>query len=288
MFKNPPSTMRPMRAGLLLMVIGCGACLAASSFGDRVAAATNRDAAPTNQDAAPALQTASGASKRWVHRYVPTGIGHYLPEQDRWVPESEEHHAPVTAPGMIVWEVSEYPPGSVPTPAQLAAGDDMIERCYEAALRHGWHEYDRGLADGYRSIDSYHYRNDEYMVDDHVIDPDRPEALMYIATPPDGQQHLAGIMFYAKNREARGPQFGGPLTIWHWHTWLRPQCIVDDLSVNWSVNGKCKRGVPDQYSGEMMHVWLVDHPVGPFGSPMFLPYKDLIAGLEKRFEERGF
>jgi hypothetical protein len=95
-------------------------------------------------------------------------------------------------------------------------------------------------------------------------------------------------MFYARSREARGPQIGGPLTIWHYHTWLRPQCVVDGLSVNWSVGGKCKRGVPSQYSGEMMHVWLVDHPLGPFASPMYLPSEYLMRGLERRLEERGF
>jgi hypothetical protein len=230
----------------------------------------------------------SDVAPRWVHRYVPTGIEHYRPEEDRWRPESEVPRGRVTTRGMVVWEVSEYPPGSTPTPDQAAAADALIERCYAAALRHGWHRYERGLEDGYRKIDSHHYRNDEFMLDDHVLDPDRPEALMYYATPPDGQQHLAGFMFYASSREARGPQIGGPLTIWHYHSWHRPQCVVDGLSVNWSVDGRCKRGVPSQYSGEMMHVWLIDHPDGPFGTPMFLPYEFLEEGLQRRLEERGF
>jgi hypothetical protein len=223
-----------------------------------------------------------------VHRYVLTGLEHYRPEDDRWRPESEVPRERVTEKGMVIWEVSEYPPGSLPTADQVAAADDLVERCYDAARRHGWYEYDRGLADGYRAIDSYHYRNDEFMLDEHVLDPDRPEVLMYYATPPDGEQRFAGFMFYAKNREARGPQIGGPRTIWHYHSWLRPQCVVDGLSVNWSVDGKCARGVPSQYSGEMMHVWLVDHPQGPFGTPMFLPHEYLLEGLERRLEERGF
>ncbi len=258
----------------MLASLACGACLAAAGCGDR---------AP-----APRSGAESDAAERWVHRYVMPGLEHYRLEQDRWRPESEVPRRRVTEPGMVIWEVSEYPPGSQPTADQAAAAVDLVERCYAAALRHGWNEYDRGLADGYRSVDTHHYRKDEFMLDDHVLDPDRPEVLMYYATPPDGEQRLAGFMFYARNREARGPQLGGPRTIWHYHSWLRPQCVVDGLSVNWSVDGKCKRGVPSQYSGEMMHVWLLDHPQGDFGSPMFLPYDFLKQGLAKRLEERGF
>ena len=121
-----------------------------------------------------------------------------------------------------------------------------------------------------------------------LIDPDHPEYLMYYATPPEGKQRLAGFMFYARNRKARGPEIGGPLTIWHYHSWLRPQCVVDGLAVNWSVDGKCERGVPSQYSGEMMHVWLLEHPQGDFATPMYLPHDLLMQGLERRLEERGF
>ena len=103
-----------------------------------------------------------------------------------------------------------------------------------------------------------------------------------------GKQRLAGFMFYARDRKARGPQIGGPRTIWHWHHWLRPQCVLNGLAVNWSVNGKCKRGEPSQYSGEMMHVWLIEHPEGPFASAMYVSNDVLMRGLERRLEERGF
>jgi hypothetical protein len=265
--------MRPLRA-LMLTLIGFVACLAAVGCEGResdLAAGAESDAPP-----------------RWVHRYVPKGVEHYRPEDDRWLPESEVPRGPVTEKGMVIWEVSEHAPGSAPTADQQAAADDLVERCYAAALRHRWHEYDRGINDGYRRIDAYHYRNNEFMLDDHVLDPDRPEVLMYYPTPPDAQERLAGVMFYARSREARGPQIGGPLTVWHFHSWLRSQCVVDGLSVNWSVGGECQRGVPSQYSGEMMHVWLVDHPEGVFASPMYLPTDLLMRGLERRLEERGF
>ena len=239
---------------------------------------------------APPSALGAGASEapRWVHRYVPPGLASYRPEEDRWRPESEVPRQPQATPGMVVWEVSEYPPGSEPTDEQRRAAEAFVERCHSAALRHGWDRVERGLADGYRPVDRHHYRKDEFMLDEHVLDPDRPEVLMYYPTPPEGKSQLAGFMFYAKTRETRGPQFGGPLTIWHYHSWHRPQCVVDGLATGWSVEGRCDRGEPSYFSGEMMHVWLVDHPEGRFATPMFLPLSVLEPALEKRRRERGY
>jgi hypothetical protein len=228
---------------------------------------------------------------RWVHRFVPKGLAKYQPEEDRWRPEGPRIRE--STPGMVVWEVSEISPGTLPTAAQQRTADDFVERCFEAAVRHGWDRFERALSDGYRSVDRHHYRNDEYMLDDRVLDPDHPEVLMFYTTPPvgtetEGRQRLAGFMFYAKNREARGPQFGGPLTIWHYHSWFRPQCVVDGLAVNWSIDGKCKRGSLSYFSGEMVHVWLIDRKEGRFATPMFIPRHKLEPMLAQRLEERGF
>ncbi len=263
-----------------MLVLALTGCLACPCFGcgDREAAS-----------APPSLVGAADSdTPRWVHRYVPRGLATYRPEEDRWRPESEVPRAPQTTPGMVIWEVSEYVPGMLPTSEQQRVANDFVERCYAAALRHGWDKIERGLADGYRRVDRNHYRKDEFMLDDHVLDPDRPEVLMYYATPPDGKGQLAGFMFYAKDREARGPQFGGPLTLWHYHSWHRSQCIVDGLAMNWSLEGKCERGEPSYFSGEMIHVWLLDHPEGQFATPMYLPLSVLEPALEKRRRERGF
>jgi hypothetical protein len=217
---------------------------------------------------------------------LPAGAEKYDSERDRWVLESEAENGRETSPGMVIWEVSEFPSDAEASLAQQRASADLLERCYEAALRHGWNDFDTGVADGFARVDRHHYRNDRFMLDEYVLDPDRPENLMYYATP-EGQQ-LAGFMFYARNRSARGPQIGGPLTVWHYHSWFRPQCVAGGISVNWSIGGKCAEGVPSHRSGEMIHVWLLDHPGGSFATPMFLPYPILAAALEKRRSARGF
>jgi hypothetical protein len=230
---------------------------------------------------------------RLVHRYMPTGLEKYQPEEDRWRPEAEVPRVRETTPGMVVWELTEFPPGTEPTAEQKRTADEFVERCYEAAVRHGWDRFERGLADGYRAIDTHHYRNDEYMVDGRELDPDYPEALMYYSVPPvgietEGRQKLAGMMFYGKDREARGIQFGGPLTVWHYHSWYRSMCVVDEVGIAWSVRGKCKEGEPTHVSPEMMHVWLIDREEGPFATTMFIANRILEPLLAQRLEERGF
>ena len=284
--------------GRRVVALALTACLACWCFGcgDRQEASAppsgEEASAPPSGEEASAPPSVVGAADtdtpRWVHRFVPKGLVKYRPEEDRWRPESEAPRARETTPGQVVWEVSGYPPGSQPTPEQQRAADDLVERCYAAALRHRWDQVERGLADGFRPMDGVHYRNEEFMLDDHVIDPDYPEVLMYYPTPPDGKSQLAGFMFYPRSTEARGPQFGGPLTIWHYHSWGQPMCLVAGFAVGLSREGQCRRGVLGTFSLEMMHVWLIDHPDGPFATTMYLPLSILEPQLENRRAERGF
>ena len=220
--------------------------------------------------------------ERYAHRY--------LPQHTEWRFESEIPKEPQESPGMVIWEVSRYAPKTRPTHEQVRVAKDLVERCYEAAREHGWYDFEKGLADGYRLLhdDVYHFTNDEYMLDDVTLDPNRPENLMYYEIP-SGERVLAGFMFNAKTRTARGPQIGGPLTVWHYHIWKNAQCVLQDMiGVAWSVDGSCEEGVKMHRSSEMMHVWLVYRREGPFATAMRVGKKALVEGIEKRMRERGF
>jgi hypothetical protein len=49
-----------------------------------------------------------------------------------------------------------------------------------------------------------------------------------------------------------------------------------------NAQGQCDRGVPTHRSPEMIHIWLVDHPLGPFSTSMHLDPKLMMGLLEKR------
>jgi hypothetical protein len=216
-------------------------------------------------------------------------VRRFLPFDASWRPESSVPAAPQKSPGMVIWEVSSFRHHSPPTPAQRQAARDLQERCYESAVRNGWLDFQKGLADGYELLykDRRHYANWEFMRDGRILDPDRPEFLMYYGTP-QGKQ-LAGFMFYPDAPEDRGPQVGGPLTVWHWHVWNQTGCLLAGL-LNVGIadeDGHCERGTPTHRSPEMLHVWLVDHRDGPFATNMSIEPAEFERLAAKRKEERG-
>ena len=223
---------------------------------------------------------------RFARRYMPFKAG--------WIPESRITPPSKQESQMAIWEVTEYPPLTRPTPAQQKAADEFVERCYQAAVDHGWAERSKGIADGFvtKGADRLHHRNDEYVLDGVQLDPDRPEFLMYYADPErEGEYALAGFMFYVDGPDDRGFQFGGPLTVWHYHTYTNARCYSKGLISLGLIrpDKTCPEGsVPIHRSPEMIHVWLIDHPRGPFSSGMTLPPDVLRRGLAKRRAERGF
>lgn len=212
-----------------------------------------------------------------------------MPPTDALMLESEIPAEPQTTPHEIIWEVSQYGPTVEPTENQRRAAQSLIERSYTSARTHGWFDADTGTADGYAPMHHSvtHWANERYILDDVLLDPERPEFLMYYQTPRG--LALAGYMFLVNTPLARGPQVGGPLTVWHYHVWAAPRCLLSGLLiVDMPQDGACPRGEQRSRSPEMLHVWLVDHPQGPFGTRMDIPSDVLLSGLERRFRERGF
>jgi len=208
-----------------------------------------------------------------------------------WVGESEFPELSAKSPLMAIREVTQYAPGTEPTPEQAKAAQELVESCYESAIRNGWTDYDTGLADGFEQPprDPRHFRNKEFLLDNEILDPDRPEVLMYYPTV-EGKMELVGFMFMASSRSQQGPQVGGPLTVWHYHIWRKKQCVDRGvISLGFvDADAKCEKGVGNHRSLEMMHVWLIDHPHGSFATPMDLPQNLVEEGLAKRKRERGY
>lgn len=244
-----------------------------------------------------ALALASGACSseetgeaRYIRRFVP-----YPNEWERLSPEPTRAETGI----MEIWEVSQYPPGAQPTPAQQEAADRLIERCEQAVQKYGWEDFQKALADGFQLLtnDRRHYYNEENIFDDRVLDPERPEFLMYYGTPQG--KRLVGFMFYVARHTDRGAQIGGPLTVWHYHLFSKPVCPLGlprrpdrgasglPTVVEVDEAGPCVWGSRTHRSPEMLHVWLIRHPMGPFGTRMHLPPELVKEELEKRDRARG-
>jgi hypothetical protein len=108
------------------------------------------------------------------------------------------------------------------------------------------------------------------MVDEHLLDPDFPESLVYRVNG-EGRT-LVGAMFMAPEGAADDPllvEYGGPLMTWHVHTELcfregepgAPRQIAGRID----AEGNCPAGSVQRSSQRpMLHVWIVARECGPF------------------------
>ena len=152
------------------------------------------------------------------------------------------------------------------TTESRAAADRLLQDVRAGIAR--FSDVEAAQAEDYRQTTPYrfghwgpaHFNNDGYQRDGRLLDPARPEALVYIKLP-DGHVVLLGAMFLAP--KGQGPRPGGAFTEWHVHDNL---CLTATGAVMLATGpGRCPAG--SFFVGEaveMMHVWMFDHPGGAF------------------------
>lgn len=188
--------------------------------------------------------------------------------------------------GMYIYELNRFP-DTEPTVEQREATDDLVAKSIASARAKGWLDFAQAKADGYQPMpgDHMHFGNLDFINDEHVLDPERPEYLMYSGHGDD--RTLVSMMFVMNSPKDEGPQIGGPLTRWHFRYWAAPWCLNDEdrsILAPKPVDGVCPTGTPSHRSVEMLHVWLLPHPDGRFATKMHLK-EEIVAML---VAERGF
>ena len=151
--------------------------------------------------------------------------------------------------------------------------EDFYQRSLAAAQKNGWFDIDNALAQGFQRdrVNASHYPNLDYMFDDVMLDPERPEWLVYDDSP-DGKVLMA-LMFFTRTLDEVGPTPGGPIARWHYHPYETPRCAIKGL---WTVgrpdnHGRCAEGIPVMRTPEMLHVWFMDHPLGRWTEMKIVP-----------------
>ena len=152
-----------------------------------------------------------------------------------------------------------------PTPAQVDAANQLYAETKLAILPYqDWH---KAWEDGYRpggstSLPSTHWMNQRYVDAGYVMDPHRPQGLVYANTHHGPV--LIGALFQMKGLDQFGPDPGGPMTAWHQHENIcfTPFGFEFSLMTPFSI---CPAGAIDISAPPMLHVWIVDNPKGgPF------------------------
>ena len=163
-----------------------------------------------------------------------------------------------------------------PSETERQWADQFVRQSMAAAQRQGWFDLEKAKADGYEAqwSDGEHWVNRRYLFDDTILDPERPEYLMYSESSDGKGPILTGFMYYTRTLEERGPTPAGNLAQWHYHPWRgRGYCAERGLLVVSRPNedGGCPVGERVDRSAEMLHVWFVEHPLGPFADVMIFP-----------------
>jgi hypothetical protein len=152
-----------------------------------------------------------------------------------------------------------------PTQEQQDAANLLYRETKAAILPYqDWH---KAWAAGYRpeganKMPSQHWMNQAYVDAGYVMDPRRPQGLVY-ASSKQGPV-LLGAMFQMKNIGQFGPDPGGPLTAWHQHENICFTPFGFEFSLM-TPFATCPLGAIDVSASPMLHVWIVDNPKGgPF------------------------
>jgi hypothetical protein len=123
-----------------------------------------------------------------------------------------------------------------------------------AAAAAGFRFKDEDKAGSGRPVRFLHVPNPAWRADGRLLDPARPETLVYWSGPGD-RLTLVGVMYTAP-KGTHGPTVGGPITRWHTHESCRDPDTRAKLGR--PVDGACPQGQVHRRSGEMMHVWFTD------------------------------
>lgn len=156
-----------------------------------------------------------------------------------------------------------------PSNDQVAAADKLVADSTLALQK--YHDVNVAVAAGYRPLGFEpnginHYMNKAYLDDGRTIDPDRPESILY-GRNKDGSLYPVGVMYMTGSVAERGPRLGGCLTPWHRHGFPFAR--------------------PGEASAEMMHVWTVAVPGGPYAEHVEGEYARIYLGVEPIDTEGG-
>ena len=157
------------------------------------------------------------------------------------------------------------------TPTELHRAEALIATTIKDLKR--FETPAQAYAAGYRSIGDAvtgdeHFVNWSYANDGHILDPTRPESVVYEVR--NGKQTAVAAMFALPfgSTFANVPDVGGALTQWHVHNNL---CLTNDPQqrVVAGVIGEkepCPAGTTKAGNTPMLHVWSTPNPCGPFAA----------------------
>jgi hypothetical protein len=158
-----------------------------------------------------------------------------------------------------------------PTAAQVVAAGQLVQQT-DATLKQ-YANVQAAFAAGYTYV--LKTNGEEHLLYDgpnpayQGLDPQHPSSLVYAINVPHHAPILLGAMYIMGDEQANGPQVGGSLTRWHSHlvTCVNGRETIAGFGVQ--LRGNCDPATwQDQYTAQMLHVWVVPYPGGVFSDDL--------------------
>ena len=229
--------------------------------------------ATTVDESAPHDHTADGASVIPEATSATTAAD---PTTASTIDESQPHDHPTAASVAPVAYDPNLPIdlGGVPgvTPEQQARAENLVAITLIRLPQ--WSDPATAEAAGFHSIGDgvtgfEHYIQWDWINDDDVLNPDRPESLVY-TQQPDGTKKLVSAMYMLQDTVplTAVPDIGGSLTQWHIHDNL---CFTKDpvaprVAGLTDGQGGCPESLQKFRPAPMIHVWITPNKCGPFSA----------------------
>ena len=165
-------------------------------------------------------------------------------------------------------DMKMYGSTAPPTAAQVLAAAQLI-KATDASLKR-YANVQAAFAAGYTYV--LKTNGEEHLLYNgpgyQGLNPQDPSSLVYAINVPNHAPILLGAM-YIMGDQQNGPQIGGGLTRWHSHlvTCVNGQQTVAGFGVQ--LRGGCDPATwQDQYTAQMLHVWVVPYPGGVFSDDL--------------------
>jgi len=167
-------------------------------------------------------------------------------------------------------DMKMYGSTAPPTAAQVIAAGQLIKKTGASLAR--YRSVQAAFAAGYTYV--LRTNGEEHLLYDGAnpayagLNPQHPSSLVYAINVPHHAPILLGAM-YIEDGHTNGPQVGGSLTRWHAHLVVCEGGKPTVAGFGVQLRGFCHPGTwHDRYTAQMLHVWVVPYPGGPFSDDL--------------------
>jgi len=256
----------------LALIAGCAALLWRPSLASRPVRRRTGLAAIASVAAVPAgviAVTTAVMTPGWAGPEGPAGIAAGMTPSAAAAPGAQPGMGDMgTTDGLP--DMRMYGSAAPATAAQVIAAGRLIEATGASLAR--FKDVQAAFAAGYTYV--LRTNGEEHLLYDgndpgyDGLNPAHPSSLVYAINVPRHAPILLGAM-YIENDGVNGPQVGGGLTRWHSHlvTCENGKPTIAGFGVR--LRGGCNPAHwRDQYTAQMLHVWVVPYVGGPFSDDL--------------------